>query len=342
MIVKTDFVCLICSRIFKNPISFPCGFTICSGHLNDKEVLKTNTIRCEACNVNYNVKETNFRTNRNIENMLSRLFHLSVEEISLKQQIEQKIAEFYQLYDELREKNSLLERVVTDHFVELRRNIDIRREEAKSRIDALYLEMIDLTKQTEAQYMGHLKKQDKKALSRSENDSLEEEGEKLDEMFRDPNLCIENVKAIKTKHEKEIGELKDKLWIHLVISKDLSTNLGCFAQNIDNFDKMLSKKLDELIKTTRISLKEMRNEAMFRIINEPAEDDYFIRQPSPPHQEDAIELSLNLLLLDSQIENELSLHTHEISSNASQFDSSSTNSNTFLGKTVFKCFNISF
>ena len=56
-IMKSDFVCSICSKIFKKPISLTCGCTVCGGHLSDKQVQKTNTIKCQKCNINYNVKE---------------------------------------------------------------------------------------------------------------------------------------------------------------------------------------------------------------------------------------------------------------------------------------------
>ena len=209
--MKSDFVCSICSKIFTKPIAFACGCTVCGDHLHDKEVLKTNSIKCATCKISYNVNELKFKPNKTIENLLSQGVHLSDEEKALKQQIEQEIDEFYKLCDELREKNALIEVEVYDHFVEVRRKIDIRREETKSRIDDIYMEMIDLAKQVEAQYMDHLKKQVNKALVRSGHDSLEKENEQLDEKFRDPNLLVDSVKAMKKKHEEDIAELKAKL-----------------------------------------------------------------------------------------------------------------------------------
>ena len=203
--MKSDFVCSICNKIFNKPISFSCGCTFCSDHLNDKQVQKTNTIKCKKCNINYNIKELeSLKPNQALENMLSRGDQLNGAEKALKQQIEQDLNELYKLCDVLREKNSLLEVEVYDHFVELRRKIDIRREEAKTRIDDIYMEMIDLAKQVEAQYMEHLKRQAQKALVRNGDDSLEEEIKHLAEDYRDPKLLVAYVRAMKTKHEEDI------------------------------------------------------------------------------------------------------------------------------------------
>ena len=210
--MKSDFFCSMCSKVFKKPITFPCGCTVCGRHLNDKEAKLSSTIKCVSCNIDYSLKELElFKPNKTIENLLSKGVHLSDEENMLKQQIEQEMVELYKLCNEFREKNSLLEIEVYDHFVELRRKIDIRREEAKTRIDDIYMEMIDLAKKTEAQYMDHLKKQAQKALVRSRDDSLEKEKENLEDRFRETNILIENVKAIKTKHQEDIAELKNKL-----------------------------------------------------------------------------------------------------------------------------------
>ena len=51
---------------------------------------------------------------------------------------------------ELGEKTSLLKLEVYEHFVEIRRKIDIRREEANTWIEDLYMEMIELSKKAEA------------------------------------------------------------------------------------------------------------------------------------------------------------------------------------------------
>ena len=117
-------------------IFFPCGCTVCGDHLEDKEVRKSNTIKCISCNIWYDLNEAKFCPNKVIENILSQNDHLNDKEKSLKHQIEQEMVAMYQLGDELREKKSLNEMECHNHYQEMRRQIDIRREEAKENANA--------------------------------------------------------------------------------------------------------------------------------------------------------------------------------------------------------------
>ena len=210
--MKSDFVCSICFKILKNPISFLCGCTVCGDHLHDKEVLATSKIECKKFHIAYSVKESaSIKPNKALANLLKQGMHLSCEEKSLKLNTEQALSELNSICEEFREKSNLLDVEVCDYLVELRRKIEIRREEAKERIDALFMEITDLTKQVEAHCRDLLKKQAKNALERNGDDWLEAERTRLDEEFRDPKLNINNVKAIKTKHENKIAELREKL-----------------------------------------------------------------------------------------------------------------------------------
>ena len=85
---------------------------------------------------------------------MSQSAHSTKNENYFKPKIEQDMAQLYQICDELRENQTSLEVECHDHFQELRRQIDIRREEAKARIDDLYMEMIDLAKMTESHWTG--------------------------------------------------------------------------------------------------------------------------------------------------------------------------------------------
>ena len=69
---------------------------------------------------------------------MSKSAHSTKNENYFKLEIEQDMAHLYQICDELRENQSLLEVECHGHFEELRRQIYIRREEAKARIDDIY------------------------------------------------------------------------------------------------------------------------------------------------------------------------------------------------------------
>ena len=98
---KTNLTCPHCFQLYKNPIELPCLHTICSEHLAEKSVLKQNRIRCAKCKLDSPVKDNYFRPNRFLKRLLDDQVHLSSEEKLLKQNIEDSIREFHQMYENL-------------------------------------------------------------------------------------------------------------------------------------------------------------------------------------------------------------------------------------------------
>ena len=202
---KSSFLCSNCPKILKKPVTFTCGCTVCGEHLDDKEATKTKTIKCVKCNIEYNLNEINFKPNKLVEDLLNQNVYLTEEEKSFKTKISQSLADLHNIFDELREKKTMLEVEIYDHFVELRRQIDIRREEAKARIDDISMQMIELSQNVEAQYMDRLKK----TFIRSEEESFERQKNDFEEKFRDPKLLIQSLHAIRANQDKEIAQLKE-------------------------------------------------------------------------------------------------------------------------------------
>ena len=164
------------------------------------------------CNIDYSLKEAaRFQPFKLMEKILRQGKHLSGEENTFKLQIQNKMAQLYRLCDDICKKKSLLESDVYDHFHELRSHIDICREEAKIRIDNLCLDMIESSKKCEAQFMEYLRQAARQVLVPSGDDVLEKERKNLEETFRDPQLVIERLDALKRKHDAEIAQLKAKL-----------------------------------------------------------------------------------------------------------------------------------
>ena len=208
MSVKSEFVCSICVKVLKKPVTFTCGCTVCGEHLHDKEVKKTNKIVCIPCKIEYNLNEIEFKINILVEKMLGQGVHLTKEEKDFKLHIGQSIAENHRLANEAREKKSSLEVDIYDHFVEVRRGLDIRREEAKAQIDIIYMQMINMAKETEARYIDYLKATLVQSVL---SDSLDKERNALEEKFRDPHLKVESVKEMKAKQDEAIGDLNHKI-----------------------------------------------------------------------------------------------------------------------------------
>jgi hypothetical protein len=92
-------------------------------------------------------------------------------------------------------KNSV-EMDCINHFQEVRRQIDLQREELKVRIDEVALAMIAKTNKYEAAYLERLNKNLQVALNSFDTKSLEDELKKSEEAFRDPLLLLETIQKM--------------------------------------------------------------------------------------------------------------------------------------------------
>jgi hypothetical protein len=199
--LKSQLTCSYCSRIYKDPITLPCNDSICGEHLSERDVVKQNKIICKNCNQEYPVKENVFESNNVLTKLIDSQSYLSVDEASLKQELEVSVRKFFQLYDAFIQNKTQLESEVFEHFQEMRFQIDQQREELKKKIDDISLGMIDETKKYEAIYLKNLKEKLFENFSSSfdESQSIENELNQIEETFRDPNLLFETIKDMKTR-----------------------------------------------------------------------------------------------------------------------------------------------
>ena len=144
MSAKVDFTCLICSKIYKSPFSLPCGDTICEEHLKEPEVLKHNSFKCQSCGEVFEVKNNQMiRSNKALLMLIQNERFLSDEEKLKKKCLERSIQNFSQLNEQLQTSKNMIDLECHNHFQEMRRKIDVQREELKDQIDKISLAMID-------------------------------------------------------------------------------------------------------------------------------------------------------------------------------------------------------
>ena len=89
MSLKLLMKCLYCSKIFKDPISLPCGDTICEEHLKETNILKQNQIKCSQCNTSFEIKDNDFKSNTLVKKLLDEGTYMNDEEKILKLQLEE-------------------------------------------------------------------------------------------------------------------------------------------------------------------------------------------------------------------------------------------------------------
>ena len=150
MSLKSLVICNICKLLLSSsPISLPCSHAICAEHLEDGT---DSSIRCLECEQEFDVPQSGFPLNKMASNILAKDLHLSDEEKKLKDSIQAKIQQLEELWSDLKLKHSDLERISFDHFSEVRRQIDLQRENLKQKIDEIALKMIDQVNEREKEY----------------------------------------------------------------------------------------------------------------------------------------------------------------------------------------------
>ena len=210
--LKKTLTCSNCAKILKDPIVLPCDDCICREHLTEKEVLKQNKIKCVKCQQEFKVKGSDFKSNKLVKKMLDHQIHLSDAEKSLKQNIEESIQLFYKMYDEYALIKSGLDFDCHEHFQEMRFQIDEHREKFKEKIDDIYMEMIEQTKEFEATYLKSLKKNlETLSINSFELNAYDDDLKEVEETFRDPNLRIESIQEVQRTKQDAIEIIQAKL-----------------------------------------------------------------------------------------------------------------------------------
>jgi hypothetical protein len=222
---KSRLTCSYCSRILRDPILLPCEDSICRQHLKEREIVKANRIKCKKCNEEFQVNGLEFKSNEDLKKLVESRCYLSEEELGLKKALEESMQKYFELYEEFVQNKSILETVVYNHFQEMRFEIDEHREQLKetsAEIDDIALAMIDQTKKYEEMFLKNLNESFKENFSSFEkNQSLEDELNEIEELFRDPNLQIETIQELHQKQEKSLNEFQFKLNEMTQINDDL-------------------------------------------------------------------------------------------------------------------------
>ena len=154
--LKSMLTCSTCSRIFKDPIELPCTHSSCREHLVEDSVRKSNKIKCAECNQEFKVKDNEFKSCHLVKRLLDNKCYLSEEEKSLKHKIQESIRNVHEMCDDLELNKISLDSDCHNHFQEIRRQIDLHREKLVEKIEKIYMEMINRTKECEASNMKSL------------------------------------------------------------------------------------------------------------------------------------------------------------------------------------------
>ena len=204
--VKQDFACAFCSKMYKNPFLLPCDHTLCEEHLNEENVRKNNSITCKTCQKEFEVKDNQMiRPNETMQKLIENENYFSDDEKSLKNQLEQSLRDFLDLHEQFHEVKNSIDSNCGNHFQEIRRKIDVQREELKDQIDKIYIYMVDQLKELEQKYSNSLN------AFKVESFDFDKAQTILNETFRDVNLSAESIKKLQSKQDEALSSIKSKI-----------------------------------------------------------------------------------------------------------------------------------
>ena len=268
--LKSSLTCSYCSKIYKDPIELPCQDLMCKEHLFNKS-----KIECSTCKQEFEIKDHDFKSIKSIQNIIEDLQYLGDEGKALKKKLEDSIKIFCEMYDEFTLNKTQLNLDCHNHFQEIRFQLDMHREKLKEKIDEIYMEMIEKTKEFETKYLKSFNEKLPVSFKSFEAKSVENYLKELEETFRDPNLVIESIEKLQFKQQEAIAKIQPHLNEMVLIKEDLkasnefkpflSFNKDLFGQlNLNEyscFDPFKSQILSgnqplELIKLCEFDLKD--------------------------------------------------------------------------------------
>ncbi len=142
------------------------------------------------------------RSNKAFQTLILNERFLSDAEKVMKNSLVDSMENLFQLNEQLKKSKNIFELDCYNHFQEIRRQIEVQREELKDQIDKISLSMIDELKAIEESYSNRIKE------FTVESYDLEEEKKILNETFRDVNLLISSINQLQEKQDKAVSRLK--------------------------------------------------------------------------------------------------------------------------------------
>ena len=236
-ILESKYVCHLCDRILKQPIYLrdcsTCNINICKEHLNKPLTLNNKRYECPNCLGNNETLSMLIIVNKSLQLQIENYEYLSDEKRVLKLNFEQNFERFEEILSNLKVKICGFSLKQADHFENLRRDVDIKRE---SLIQDIYLkrksyndlEFIqtksnDMIKQIvdfENEFRSNFEKKIKPNLL---NFDLEKERKNMEEILRRPSFfsSLENQLNL---FEKKFWEIEKNSKNFKLFEYDLKRN----------------------------------------------------------------------------------------------------------------------
>ena len=227
--MKENLTCKCCNQVYNEPIILTCcGESMCKQHINELvSIDDSNTFLCPFCNKQ--IQNQNFIVSKTIQYLLD----MEAHKITIDPKYERVLNNFK---TEIKNLETILnepENFIYEEINELKRNVDLDRESAKSKIDKLANDFIQQLETFEKQFkeeyktnvdMKHfisLAETSKKQLAEYEKflSLLSTKAEERDKKSKKSEITIKNL-------QHKIKELKRSLFSNKLITyKPMDTKI---------------------------------------------------------------------------------------------------------------------
>ena len=130
-----------CSKYFVNPVILNCGQTVCHEHIDD--MLTNNVLNkcyiCKLCNFEHEIPTHGFIKNKIVAEMINESNHLTKDQKKIKDMLEGFQENIKKLKGIIADPSNYL----YDYMAELKRLVDLQREELKKQVDEICLKIIE-------------------------------------------------------------------------------------------------------------------------------------------------------------------------------------------------------
>ncbi len=153
--IKNLFDCDLCHKVLVDPISIPCGNNVCKSHL-DKLLINVSKDKtfftCELCKEEHSIPKNGFLVNKRMQSGLEIQFN-TLKLTPVFDECKQEIKKANENLEKVKtlEKNS--ESFIYEYFADIKRQVDIRREDLKVKIDKYSDEVIQSIEDTQVNYI---------------------------------------------------------------------------------------------------------------------------------------------------------------------------------------------
>ena len=153
MSLKNIYTCdfKLCGLYLNEPITLPCGYSICKKHIDDTIEKR---FECESCGKEHVIDENDLQVNLKTEKIIQMNLHLNDQHKKVKEifdKLSKNISDFKQskLFDG--------EHYLSDYFFEFRNQVDLHRELFINEINNKSDKLIEQLKSLEEDYLSNMK-----------------------------------------------------------------------------------------------------------------------------------------------------------------------------------------